>query len=91
MLDLYGTPYTKALHVVERYRLITKLRERPPNAPPNKNFCLPPDTIAVDVDPKYKGKGLQLQFTVKDKGVFTTAWSAIVTYRRGINSRRSDE
>ena len=22
MLDLYGTPYTKALHVVERYRLL---------------------------------------------------------------------
>jgi len=22
MLDLYGTPYTKALHVIERYRLL---------------------------------------------------------------------
>ena len=35
------------------------------------------------VDPNYKGKGLQLQFTVEDDGVFTTPWSATVTYRRG--------
>lgn len=31
------------------------------------------------VDPNYKGKGLQLQFTVEDDGVFTTPWSATVT------------
>jgi hypothetical protein len=40
----------------------------------------------VDVDPNYKGKGLQLQFTVEDEGVFTTSWSATITYRRGTNS-----
>jgi hypothetical protein len=33
-------------------------------------------------DPNYKGKALQLQFTVEDKGVFTTVWSATKTYRR---------
>ncbi len=33
-------------------------------------------------DPNYKGKALQLQFTVQDEGVFTTAWSATKTYRR---------
>jgi hypothetical protein len=33
-------------------------------------------------DPAYKGKGLQLQFTVEDEGVFTTPWSATITYRR---------
>jgi hypothetical protein len=33
-------------------------------------------------DPDYKGKGLQLQFTVEDQGAFTTPWSAMVTYRR---------
>jgi hypothetical protein len=26
----------------------------------NKNFRLPPETIGVDVDPNYKGKGLLL-------------------------------
>src|SRR5258708_5810446 len=92
MLDLYGTPYTKALHVVERYQLLgydaTKdALERVAN----KNFRLPPVTTGVDVDPNYKGKGLQLQFTVEDEGVFTMPWSATITYRRGINSRGSDE
>jgi hypothetical protein len=33
-------------------------------------------------DPNYKGKALQLQFTVEDEGVFTMPWSAIKTYRR---------
>jgi hypothetical protein len=30
-----------------------------------------------------QGKYLQLQFTVEDKGVFTTPWSATMTYRSG--------
>ena len=92
MVDLYGTPYTKALHVVERYRLLdydatNEALERVAT----KNFRLPPVTIGVDVDPNYKGKGLQLQFTVEDEGVFTTPWSATITYRRGINSQGSDK
>jgi hypothetical protein len=33
-------------------------------------------------NPNYKGKGLQLEFTVEDNGVFTTPWSAAVSYRR---------
>jgi hypothetical protein len=53
----------------------------------NKNFRLPPVTIGVDVDPNYRGKGLQLQVTVEDEGVFTAPWSAAITYRRGINSQ----
>ena len=31
----------------------------------------------------YRGKHLQLRFTVEDENVFTTPWSATVTYRRG--------
>ena len=34
------------------------------------------------VDPNYKGKGLQLEFTVEDPGVFTMPWSATITYGR---------
>jgi hypothetical protein len=34
------------------------------------------------VSPDYKGKALQLQFTVEDEGVFTTPWSATITYWR---------
>jgi hypothetical protein len=92
MLDLYGTPYTKALHVVERYRLLDYDATKDElERVANKNFRLPPETIGVDVDPNYKGKGLQLQFTVEDEGVFTMPWSATITYRRGINSRGTDE
>jgi len=35
-------------------------------------------------DPRYKGKGLQLHFTVEDEGVFTMPWSATITYRRAL-------
>ena len=34
------------------------------------------------MDPNYRGKYLQLQFTVDDEGVFTMPWSATVTYGR---------
>jgi hypothetical protein len=33
-------------------------------------------------DPDYKGKYLQLLFTVEDRGVFTMPWSATITYAR---------
>ena len=38
----------------------------------------------LPIDPDYKGKGLQLELTVEDEGVFTMPWSATVTYRRGL-------
>ena len=34
------------------------------------------------IDPKYRGKVLQLHFTVEDEGVFKTPWTATITYRR---------
>jgi hypothetical protein len=89
---LYGTPYTKALHVVERYRLLDY--EATKNAlqrVANENFRLPPNAVGIDVERNYRGKGLQLEFTVEDQGVFTMPWSSIITYRRGINSRGTDE
>jgi hypothetical protein len=33
-------------------------------------------------DPAYRGEYLQLLFTVEDQGVFTTPWSATITYGR---------
>jgi hypothetical protein len=39
-------------------------------------------TPALDATSNNKGKGLQLQFTVEDDGVFTKPWSATETYRR---------
>src|ERR1700730_12975956 len=81
MVDMFGTPHTEALHVVERYRLLDyaaakEAWER------TENFRIS-DAI-MEVDPAYKGKGLQLQFMVEDEGVFTMPWSATVTYRRAL-------
>jgi hypothetical protein len=39
-------------------------------------------------DYNYRGKHLQLQFTVEDEGVFTMPWSATITYRRGAEAWR---
>jgi hypothetical protein len=81
MIDLYGTPYTRALHVIERYRLV--------------DFADAKDGIDSDArenrripgfrDPNYRGKFLQLTYTIEDKGVFTTPWTATITYGRGTN------
>jgi hypothetical protein len=83
MIDWYGTPYTKALHVVERYRLIEYEAVKEAHDRHGKELARTRATgLALDRD--YKGKGLQLQFTVEDDGVFTMPWSATITYRRSL-------
>ena len=42
-------------------------------------------------DVNFKGKHLQLEFTVEDEGAFTTPWSATVIYRPGIGVASPDE
>jgi hypothetical protein len=37
---------------------------------------------AATIDENYKGKGLQVQFTVEDKKFFNIPWSGAATYRR---------
>jgi len=82
-VDQYGTPYTQALHVVERYRLIDYAAAKEAQERGGKeNLRLDALAEGWAADPNYKGKGLQLQFTVEDEGVFTTAWAATKTYRR---------
>jgi hypothetical protein len=86
MIDWFGTPYTEALHLVERYRLLgyeatMKAVERvakehsqsdnPGSGPP--------------ADPNYKGKGLQILLAVEDRGAFTMPWSATLTFRRALD------
>jgi hypothetical protein len=85
MIDMFGTPYTSALHVVERYRLLDyEAAKEGLERAAKENFRLPPDTIPLvaDSDLNYRGKHLQLKFTVEDEGVFTTPWSATITYGR---------
>jgi hypothetical protein len=86
MVDWLGTPQSEAVHVVERYRLIDyqaalaaeKMAEK-------ENVHLTPerpisDGVGVDID--YRGKGLQLEFTVEDPNIVTMPWSAVSTYRK---------
>jgi hypothetical protein len=80
MVDMFGTPQSPALHVAERYRLLDYETAKEAIARNDKeNFGVP-----GDVDPNYRGKVLQLQFTVEDDGVFTMPWSATITYRRAL-------
>jgi hypothetical protein len=82
MVDRFGTPYTEALHVVERYRLIDYEAAKEAQARAHKEWPRVP-SYAPDAD--YRGKGLQLEFTVEDPGAFTTPWKATITYLRSSN------
>jgi hypothetical protein len=85
MVDFYGTPYTEALHVVERYRLIDYQAAREGFERDARENRRPPQGADAGSAPDYtyRGKALQLRFTVEDAGVFTMPWSATITYRRG--------
>src|SRR5258706_8250461 len=83
MADVYGTPYSGALHVVERYRLVDDETAKAAEERTKKeNLSIPVNDSGLTVDPGYKGKALQLEFTVEDEGVFTMPWSASMIYRR---------
>jgi hypothetical protein len=84
MTDNLGTPQSPAMHVIERYRLVDyeAAREGQIRGLQENFFIAGGGDSGVALDPGYRGKGLQLQFTVQDDGVFTTPWSATVTYRR---------
>jgi hypothetical protein len=78
MIDWYGTPYTSALHVIERYRLLDYAAAKEGFERDAKEH----NPVQGIRDPNDPGKYLQLQFTVEDKGVFTTPWTATLTYVR---------
>jgi hypothetical protein len=85
MVDMFGTPYTEALHVVERYRLIDyEAAKEGWERDAKENIQLPSGDDWPAADPDYKGKELQLEFKVEDEGVFAMPWSATITYRRAL-------
>ena len=84
MVDHYGTPHTRALHVVERYRLVdyeTAKDALTRDADENFRFNPRANDYGLAVDPAFRGKYLNLDITVEDEGVFTMPWSASVPYR----------
>jgi len=83
MVDGFGTPFSEALHIVERYRLIDyQAGKEAVEQHEAKSDRIPPDASGIVVDLDYRGKALRIEFTVDDPNVFTTPWKAMVTYRR---------
>ncbi len=80
MLDWFGTPQTPALHVVERYRLLDYDEAKDGIRRAGRDNTINPAGTPPVMDFDYRGKWLQLLFTVDDPNVFTTPWSATVTY-----------
>jgi hypothetical protein len=89
MVDRFGTPFSAALHVIERYRLIEGAAARDlqlkhegayfgagRSSPPNNPYG------RGDIDLDATKPGLQIEITVDDPAVFTTPWTGLVTYRR---------
>jgi hypothetical protein len=73
--------------VVERYRLVDDEVAKAAEARTRKeNLPIPFNDAGLTVDADYKGKALQLEFTVEDEGVFTMPWSAGMIYRRGVGA-----
>ena len=86
MVDFYGTPYTQALHVVERYRLLDYEAAKQAEERGQRGLTRVGGDPGFQRNPGYQGRGLQLEFTVEDGGVFTRPWSAAVSYRRPLGT-----
>jgi hypothetical protein len=78
MIDLFGTPYTEKLHVVERYALLDREDVKDTLERGAKENWRP----AGPVNPNYKDKYLQIGFTIDDAGAYTTPWTASMVYLR---------
>ncbi len=86
MIDWFGTPQTAALHVTERYRLIDYDQAKEGVQRASKDNVLPQFNNPPVVDFNSRGKWLQLLFRVDDPNVFTTPWSATVTFGPAVDS-----
>jgi hypothetical protein len=82
MVDMYGTPHSPVLHVVERYRLLDYEAAKEAEERGQRELTRFGRDPGFARNPGYKGNGLQLEFTVEDDGVFTRPWSAGISYRR---------
>jgi hypothetical protein len=81
MIDNYGTPYSEALHVVERIRLVdAETAKKGAERSEALNGRVEVIAGGASIDPEAR-KGLRIEFTVEDSQYFTTPWSAAVTFR----------
>jgi hypothetical protein len=85
MIDQYGTPYSEALHLVERIRLVDSAAAGQKMDSVERTYGrIGPAGGGARIAPNSTEKGLQVQFTVEDPNTFTAPWSASVTYRRNL-------
>jgi hypothetical protein len=84
MVDILGTPFSPALHVVERFRLVdaTTAKEFAERGERENGLVAGINGDGVEIDLADKGKGLQLTIMVEDPGMLNGSWSGTVTYRR---------
>jgi len=78
MIDLFGTPYTDKLHVVERWQILDREAVKGDLERGTKENWRP----GAPIDANYKDKFLRVQFTIEDEGAFTTPWTASIVYTR---------
>jgi hypothetical protein len=78
MIDLFGTPYTEKLHVIERYRLLDFDGVKDDLDRQAKENWRP----GGPVDPAYSDKYLKVEFSIEDAGAFTAPWTATMVYLR---------
>jgi hypothetical protein len=81
MQDLFGTPYTDKLHIVERYSFreydeVKDALERNYK----ENWLFTGDGFS-----KHRGKYVQVHVTVEDEGVFNYPYTATLTYAPSAN------
>jgi hypothetical protein len=88
MVDRYGTPFSAAMHVIERYRLIDgamardlQLKHESSYFGAGRSSPFTNTSGRGDIDPDTTKPGLQVEITVDDPATFTMPWSALVTYR----------
>jgi hypothetical protein len=87
-VDLWGTPFSENLHVIERYRLIDGVAAREAQQKHEARYFPAgrpgPHTNEYGrgtLDPDTSRPGLQVEVTVEDPEMFTSAWSGLITYR----------
>src|SRR5262249_50064866 len=73
MIDLFGAAYAEKLRVVDRYRLLDSEAVKDELARAAKENWRPGGPMPVS--PDYKDKSLQIHFTIRDEGTFTTPWT----------------
>jgi hypothetical protein len=79
MIDLFGTPYSDKLHIVERFKVIPYDQAKDGLDRDAKENFRP----GAFINRNYRGNHLQVYMTIEDPGVFTMPWPVTVTYGRG--------